>query len=466
MTSHTCDLLVTGALVVAEDGTFEANVAVEDGKIVSIGDDAPRAKRRIEADGLVLVPGGVDPHTHLNSDWPFPDERRPADDFAAGTRAAAAGGITTICDFVYHLGDESLHEAADRVRRDGEVGACIDFTLHVVVSELRASFEDEVEVLVEHGYPSFKFYTQLPDFVANASRYIDLFERIGSTGGLAMFHCEDAAIIDYCCRSLAAAGKVAPKHYPESKPSPVEDSATAWAINLASVARVPAYIVHLSSAAALDLASAARARGERVLVETRPVYLHLTVDRFDAPDEEAARYVGTPPLRTAFDAERLWTGLAGGEIAAVGSDHVGFTLGQKYCDGDTLHTVPKGMANLQTMLPMLYSEGVATGRITLEQFAAVTSTLPAKIFGLYPRKGAIREGADADLCLIDPDERRPVLAADLKSAADFEVFEGTEVTGWPTMTISRGTVVYEHGELLADAGRGEFVRGDRYEHIH
>jgi dihydropyrimidinase len=454
-----CDLLIAGAEVVAESGVRRTNVAVTGGIVESIGDEAPLAVRTIDGDGLVLLPGGVDPHTHLNSVWPFGEERRPADDFASGTRAAAAGGITTVCDFVYHLGGETLVEAAVRVDETAAAGACIDYALHVVVSELRDSFREEVEPLVEAGFPSFKFYTQLPDFVARAPQYIDLLHRIGAVGGLAMFHCEDADIIDYCCQSLAAAGKTAPRHYPESKPPEVEESATAWALNLSSVASVPAYIVHLSSAVALQLALDARARGADVLVETRPLYLHLTIDRFDAPDEEAAMYVGTPPLRTSADRDRLWSALGGGEIEAVGSDHVGFTRAQKYVPGDTLHTVPKGVANLESMLPMLYSDGVRSGRLTLERLAEVTSTLPAKIFGLYPRKGVIREGSDADFCLLDPNERRTISGRSLHSSADFDLFEGTEVVGWPVLTVSRGEVVFEDGVIRGRPGRGRFVPG-------
>jgi dihydropyrimidinase len=461
--SPVCDLLITGAEVVAEHGARQANVVVSDGVIAEIGDAAPRARRRIDAEGLVLLPGGVDPHTHLNSDWPFMDERRPADGFLTGTRAAAAGGITTVCDFVYHLGDEGLVDAAERVRRDAMATACVDVALHVVVSELRNSFAAELEPLVAAGFPSFKFYTQLSDFVRHAASYIDLFVGIGAARGLSMFHCEDAAIIDYCCRSLATAGKSAPRHYPESKPPEVEESATAWVLNLASVASVPAYIVHLSSSVALDLAVAARARGSAVIVETRPLYLHLTADSFDAPDEEAALFIGTPPLREDADRKRLWDGIATGEIEVVGSDHVGFTRAQKYCSGDTLHTVPKGVSNLETMIPMLYSEGVRTGRISLERLAQITSTGPAKIFGLYPRKGVIREGSDADLCLLDPNERRIVAGERHHSAADFDLFDGIEVTGWPVLTVSRGDIVYEQGAVRGEAGRGRFVPGEPFQ---
>jgi dihydropyrimidinase len=198
-----------------------------------------------------------------------------------------------------------------------------------------------------------------------------------------------------------------------------------------------------------------------VFVETRPLYLHLTTERFDADDAEAALYIGTPPLRGSGDRERLWEALGAGDINAVGSDHVGFTRNQKYRPGDTFETVPKGVANMESMLAMLYSDGVREGRISVEQLADVTATQPAKIFGLYPQKGVIREGSDADLCVFDPEKRRTVDAKRLHSAADFDLFEGLEVTGWPAVTVSRGEVVFEDGAVRAKRGRGQLVKGNR-----
>jgi len=457
-----CELLIAGATVVTETGGRETNVAVSNGIVEAIGPELPRASRTIDAEGLVLLPGGVDPHTHLNSAWPFPDERRPADDFRSGSRAAAAGGITTVCDFVYHLGDETLVEAANRVADCAAQDSCIDYSLHVVITELKPAFVDEIEQLISSGYPSFKFYTQLPDFVANAPGYIELLHQLADAGGLAMFHCEDASIIDYCCGVLTSAGKTSPRHYPASKPPQVEESATAWALNLAAVAGAPAYIVHLSSAGSLELALAARQSGNDVLIETRPLYLHLTDECFDASDAEAACFIGTPPLRSSRDRARLWQALEAGDINMVGSDHVGFTREQKYKPGDTFATVPKGVANMESMLAMLYSEGVRVGRLSLEQLADLTATQPAKTFGLYPQKGVICEGSDADFCLLDPLKRRKVDAKRLHSAADFDPFEGREVTGWPVLTVSRGEVVFEDGAVRAASGRGHLVKGNRY----
>lgn len=452
------DLLIRGGTVVTEEGPRSANVGIQNESIVLVSHELPPAHRVIDATDLLVLPGGIDAHTHFNSAWPFPDERRPADGFESGTRGAAAGGITTVGDFVYPLGDESLGEALERVKQDA-AGSYVDVALHMVVMSSADSVLAELDDVIAAGCPSFKFYTPDPDFIANRSAYLRILERIGSAGGVAMFHCEDAAIAERSRDRLVAAGHTAPRFYPKSKPVEAELAATIQALSMAAAVGVPAYIVHLSAAPVLDAAIAARARGATVFVETRPLYLYLTDDRFEADGPIAARYIGTPPLRTHEDRARLWDGLVAGEVDVVASDHVGFTAAQKYTPGDTFDTVPKGVANVESLLPMLYSEGVATGRMSLERFVQVIATNPARIFGLYPRKGTIAVGSDADLCLLNPNAHRILSGADLHSAADLELFEGTEVTSWPAYTISRGAIVYERGTLVAASGRGQFVRG-------
>ncbi|MFI5387453.1 MAG: dihydropyrimidinase [Fimbriimonadales bacterium] len=448
-----------GGTIVTEGGRRQTNVVVKDGAIVALTSDVLPAKRTIDATGLLVLPGGIDSHTHLNSVWPFPDERRPVDDFNSGTRGAAAGGITTVIDFVYALDDESLREACDRVVGDAASKSRIDFALHVVVMKYRDNVISEAHRLLDDGFTSFKFYTPDPDFAVNTTSYLRFLSSLRGTGAIAMFHCEDRAILDYCKEELFRSGRTSPRHYPASKPVEAEILSTAQAINLASVAGVPSYIVHLSAAAALDEAVLARARGSTVYIETRPLYLYLTEERFAAEDAIAARYVGTPPLRTTHDQARLWTSLASGEIDVVASDHVGFTNAQKYQVGDTFDSVPKGVANLETLLPMLYSEGVHGGRISIERLVQVIATNPARIFGLYPRKGTIEVGSDGDLCILDPKHSQTLRGSALHSAADLELFEGTVVTGYPAYTVSRGEVIFEAGQVAAAPGRGQFVPG-------
>jgi dihydropyrimidinase len=454
------DLVVRGGRVFSATGSLlDVNVVVDRGVITAVTTESPNAERVIDASGMLVLPGAIDAHTHLNSVWPFPDERRPADDFASGTRSAVAGGVTAVCDFVYPMPGESLRQAVDRVVSDANAKSHIDFGLHVVITTLEEGFLEELPAIVADGYPSFKFYTQLPDFVSRGPDYIRLLSRLAALDVVAMFHCEDAAIIDYCRSSLLKAGLTAPQHYPKSKPVEVEVAATALALNYCAVAGIPAYLVHLSAAGALAEAQLARKRGQKVFVETRPLYLYLTKERFSAEDAVAARYVGTPPLRDVDDKDQLWLGLASGDVDVVASDHVGFTLAQKHQPGDTFENVPKGVANLETIAPMLYSEGVAAGRITLERFVQLISTNPAKIFGLYPRKGAIAEGSDADLMILNPADKRTLTATDMHSASDFELFEGITVNGWPAFTISRGEVVYDGSVVLSQAGRGRLIKG-------
>lgn len=442
-----------------EDAIRDLNVVVDGGLISAVTTDASDARTVIDATGMLVMPGAIDAHTHLNSVWPFPDERRPADDFASGTRSAAAGGITTVCDFVYPMPGESLMQAIDRVVDDATAKSHIDFALHIVITTLEDGFIAELPAVVEAGFPSFKFYTQLPDFVTHGSKYIGLLSKLAELGVVAMFHCEDAALIDYHRLRLLGEGHTAPRYYPKSKPTQVEVAATAQALNYASAAGIPAYLVHLSSAGALSEARMARAMGHKVFVETRPLYLYLTEERFQAEDAVAAKYVGTPPLRSTEDQRQLWAGLASGEVDVVASDHVGFTRAQKHQSGDTFETVPKGVANLETIAPMLYSEGVVAGRISPRQFVKLVSTNPAKIFGLYPQKGVIAPGSDADIMIFNPADERTLAAAAMHSASDWELFEGMRVTGWPAYTISHGEVIYDGATVLSHPGRGRLAPG-------
>jgi dihydropyrimidinase len=457
--SRHVDLLVRNGLVVTSRGTEVTNIGIADGLIVGLGDRHWQATAEIDATGLIVLPGGVDPHTHLNH-WPFGDERSPEDDFGSGTRAAVAGGITTVCDFVYTLDTDSTLDTITRLENEAGATSRADFTFHIAITTLREETFDEVPAIIDAGFSSFKFYTQLDDYTARGTDYLRLLELIGKLGGTAMFHCEDRALIEYCGTVLRRDGHVSPRYYPEAKPIEIEAAATAQALSYAAVTGVPAYIVHLSSAAALEQVRAARSRGAKVFVETRPLYLYLSDRCFDTIDAEAALYVGTPPLRTDHDREQLWRSLTHGEIDTVGSDHVGFTRAQKYHVGDSFETVPKGVSNMQTMIPMLYSEGVRAGRLTLQQLAATVAGNPARIFGLYPRKGTIALGSDADLCLLDPKSSRPVASAEMHSASDFDLFEGWNVVGWPVMTLLRGRIAFADGEFALPAGSGRLVVGE------
>ena len=451
------DLAIRGADVVLGGSAVRADLGIRDGRIASIG-SVDEALAELDASGTLILPGVVDVHCHLNAERSFLGGRRPLDNFASGTRAAAAGGITTMCDFVHKLDDMSLVESAEHVARTAGQVAVVDFGLHVVIGSADAAPAQMVADLVAAGFPSFKFYTFASDFVRRGSAYVRILETIAGQGGLAMFHCEDDALLDYFREARHRARKSAVSVYPESKPPSVEASATARALQWSQAAGVRAYIVHLSSRDALSEVRAARGRGADVSVETRPLYLHLTEDAYRQPDARAARFVGTPPLRSTADVEALWQALRDGEIQTVGSDHIGYSLEEKYRPGDDFDAVPKGMANLETWVGLLYSEGVRAGRISLQTFVDVTSAGPARIFGMSPQKGRIAVGADADLCLLDPARHVRLGPSPKQSASDFDVFEGWEATGWPVITISRGEVVWRDDDVVAPPGRGQLVR--------
>lgn len=449
------DLVIRGGTVATAAAVGRADVGVEGGRIVQVGLNLPPGQDEIDATGLYVLPGGVDVHTHLNG---FEHaERRPADDFLAGTRGAAAGGVTTLCDFAYQRSGGTLRAALDEALTSARGQAIIDYSFHTVVVDPTPDAIAEVAGLVADGFPSFKFFTDRSRFVHRGGDYLRLLRAVAGAGGLAMFHCEDGDLLDYCTRRLLDAGETGLAHYPASRPREVEVAATARVMQIVALTGVSAYIVHCSCAAALAETRAARARGLPVSVETRPIYLYLTEERYDQADREAAKYVGVPPLRDRDDQAALWRALRSGDIQTVATDHVGYATAAKYHEGDTFADVPPGMSNLETLLPMLYSEGVRTGRISLERFVELISTNPAKLFGLYPRKGTIAPGADADLCIFDPEKRVVIDAAAMHGGSDYDVYQGFEVTGWPAITISRGEVIFRDGEVVGAPGRGRTI---------
>jgi len=450
------DLVIRNGTVVTTAGSGNADVGVEQGRIVQVGGAMTGARREIDATGMLVLPGGVDPHVHLNPVGTSGPHRR-ADDLFSGTRAAAAGGVTTICDFAYQERGSDLRGAVAAARQGADQQCIVDYGLHPVVYDPSETAIADVAGLVAAGYPSFKVFTVNAAFERQAADYLRLLAAVGAAGGLAMLHCEDRTMIDFCTHRLLEAGQTGVEYYPASRPREAEVSATERALHLAALAGVPAYLVHVSCNAAVDVARRARRNGQRVFVETRPIYLYLTDAAYARPEGDGALYVGQPPLRDAADVAALWNGLATDEIQVVATDHVGWLRQNKQEPGMTFATVPAGMPNLETLMPMLYSEGVRTGRISIEQFVGLISTNPARIMGLYPRKGTIAPGADADIAVWDPRRTRTIRAAEMHSAADFDIFEGFSVTGWPALTLSRGEVVYDGHRAVESAGRGRFV---------
>ena len=445
------DLAVRGGAVITASSCYRADVGVRDGRIVQIGGN-PSADCEIDASGMFVMPGGIDMHVHLTA-AKFPEgELRWADDFESGTRAAAAGGITTVGNMTFPQPGESLLDLVQRTTEESEKMAMVDFVLHPVLLDPSQRALKELPELAQRGQTSIKIFMVMSTFDNRASEYLQAMRLAGELGMLPLIHCEDGCIVSHLTERLVSLGRSGPEAFPASRPVFSEEAAVARVIGFAEAAEVPVYIVHLSSAAALEACHRARARGVPVYVETRPLYLHLTEDVLAGPD--GAKYTGQPPLRSNADASALWNGLWGGDIQTFCTDHAPWMLEEKLDPELTVETFRPGVADLDTLLPMLFSEGVKKERISVHRFVEITSTNAARLFGLFPRKGTIAVGSDADITVWNPGEKRVIDSQQTQTNADFSPYEGWEVTGWPAITISRGEVVFQDGKIVGRPGHG------------
>jgi dihydropyrimidinase len=452
MSDRPCDLVVRGGTIVNSGGRSEADVGIREGRVAQIGGSMTGA-REIDARGLLLLPGGVDPHVHLHVEEIDPGEPDWVDDYESGSRAALAGGITTLGNMSYVLPWETI---ADRMRAETALvakQAIADVFFHAAIIAPTAETVAEVAPTVAAGHTSMKIFMSLPTFEAHAPQFAGVMKAAAEAGGITLVHCEDLPTIECCTAMLAREAKTALRHYAESRPVESEIVATDRAIAMCRATRAPTYIVHLSSARALEACAAARDEGLPVYVETRPLYLYLTADRY--ADAEGALYVAQPPLRGEHDVAALWRGLVDGSIDTVASDHAPWTRELKMDPKLDIRHARPGVAELDTMLPLLYTEGVVPGRISLERFVDLTSTNAARLFGLYPRKGVIAVGSDADIVVWETRERRTIRDADLLSRAGHSVYHGRELAGWPRTTIRRGEIVFDGGKVLGAPGSGQ-----------
>jgi dihydropyrimidinase len=450
-----CDLVIRGGIVVTAAASGQADIGIRDGVIGQIG-GAMRGRREIDAAGRYVLPGGVDIHVHL-SQAARPEAGRElwVDDFWTGSRAAIAGGVTTIGNMTFQWAGERLKDALDRDLAAARRDAAVDFVLHPVLTEPTPAAAEEVAGLAARGHTSLKIFMSRDNFDVEIDGYMRAMRAAAETGLVTLVHCEDGALQRFLKARLIAEGRGSLRYYADSRPDYTEAAATERAIGIARATGAAIYVVHLSSSAALARCRAARALGLPVYVETRPLYLYLTRERFEEPD--GPKYTGAPPLREQADIDAMWAGLRNGDIDAVCTDHAPWTLRQKTDPSLTVATVRNGVADLETLMPMLFSEGVRTGRISLSRFVELTSTNVAKIFGLYPRKGTIATGSDADLVVWDAESSRTVDGASMQSRAGYSVYDGREVRGWPVFTISRGEVVLDGTQIAVERGRGRWI---------
>ncbi|HUY99382.1 MAG TPA: amidohydrolase family protein [Thermomicrobiaceae bacterium] len=440
------DLVIRGGEVVNAGSRAVADVGIADGRVFALGGDL-QAREEIDATGKLLLPGAIDAHVHLSGNW--------VDDYTSGSAAALAGGVTTVGSMTRIPSGETPLTALGREADTVLEQAIADVFLHPIIADVTPETLAEIPALLAGGCNTIKYFMSTPRFDPQALAFLEATRLAGESGLLTMIHCEDHAIIAEATARLTASGNTSLRYYPESRPVVSEVVATQRAVAIAETTGAPVYLVHLSSKRALEVCAEAQARGVPVYVEVRPLYLYFTRERFDEP--EGPKYLGQPPLREQDDVDALWDGIRQGAVHTVCTDHAPWTLEQKLAADHNLTALRPGMENLQTLLPMLYSEGVRTGRISLDRLVEVLSTNTAKLFGLYPRKGTISVGADADIVVFDPEWSRVIDRSMVKSRAGHSVYEGWEVTGWPAITLRRGEVVVRDDDVVGTAGSGRLV---------
>jgi dihydropyrimidinase len=457
------DTIIRNGSVVTATDTYTADVAIVNGKITAVGTDLPtqNAGRILDATGKLILPGGIDVHTHL--DMPF-GGTTSADDFETGTRAAAFGGTTTLIDFAIQYKGQSLRQAFDTWMSKAANKAVCDYAFHCIVTDVSGGQLSEMNDLVHEGVTSFKLFMAYPGvFMLDDGSIFKALQTTAKNGGMVCMHAENGSAIDVIVQQALAEGKRAPKYHALTRPTTAEAEAVGRAIALAEMAGAPIYIVHLSCNDALEKIREARDRGLPVYAETCPQYLYLSLENMEAPGFEGAKYVFTPPLREKWNQEKLWNGLKHDHLQVVSTDHCPFCFKeQKEMGRDDFTKIPNGGPGVEHRMSLIYSGGVATGRFNVNRFVELVSTTPAKLFGLYPRKGTIAVGSDADLVIFDPHRKHTISAATHHMRVDYSMFEGIQVTGMPDVVLSRGRVVIENDKFLGRAGQGEFLRRATY----
>jgi len=451
--------IITGGTVVTASDQYNADILIENGKITRIGLNIQEdGAEVVDASGQYVFPGGIDPHTHLA--MPF-NNTLTDDDWETGTKAAAFGGTTTIIDFCITTGENQLKNAVNRWHDNARDKAVIDYGFHLMVGELNDDTLRQLpEVLESEGITSIKvFLAYAREFQASDRTLFQAFKVGKETGALVMVHCENGSVINELVDEALANGQTEPKYHYLTRPPQLEGEATKRAIELANLAGTRLYVVHVTCKESVDEIISARNKGYDVYGETCPPYLLLDQTYLEQPGFEGAKYVWSPPLRERANQEVLWNALKSKQLQTIGSDHCSFSFnGKKQLGINDFSKIPNGGPFIEDRFSVLYSEGVAKGRITLQDFVAMISTNSAKLFDIYPKKGTIAVGSDADIVLFDPNVIRTISAENHHMAVDYNAFEGFEVTGEPVSVMVRGEWVVKDKEFVGSLGSGKYLR--------
>ncbi|GAK72044.1 dihydropyrimidinase [Agrobacterium rubi TR3 = NBRC 13261] len=459
------DTVIKHGTVVTASDTFVSDVGIKDGRIVALAAELTDAGEVIDATGLFVLPGGIDSHVHL--DQPSGDGIVMADDFDSGTRSAAIGGNSTVLAFCMQEKGQSLREALKVYHAKAEGKCHVDVSFHLVITDPTAEvLGQELPALVEDGYTSLKVFMTYEGLRLRDDEILATLDTARRTGALVMVHCENEDAIRYLIGRHEEDGKFEPKYHATTRPIAAEREATHRALSLAEIVDVPIVIVHVSNREAMEEIRRARQRGQKIAGETCPQYLMLTADDLDQSEMEGAKYVCSPPPRDKASQDACWEGLEQGVFGLFSSDHCPFRFDDpegKLNEKGKRHFrwIPNGIPGVATRLPILFSEGVMKGRIDINQFVAVTSTNHAKLYGLYPRKGTIAVGADADIALWDPNKRVTLTNDMLHHGADYTPYEGLDIRGWPVRLLLRGNTIVEDGHFAQQMGQGGYLRRDR-----
>ncbi len=450
-------LIKNGRIVTAVDD-YHADILIEDETISVIGKTLDiEADLTIDAAHKLVIPGGIDPHTHM--ELPF-GGTEASDDFRTGTIAAAHGGTTTIIDFAVQYKGQSLLEGVDNWHKKAEGKTAIDYGFHLITTDLEDNQIEEMYKVMDEGVTSFKMFMAYPGvFLVDDATIFRAMSAAGARGGLICMHAENGIVINEIIKRALAQGRTAPKYHALTRPTRAEAEGVHRAIAIAEMAEAPVYIVHLSCADALEQVREARDRGLPAFAETCPQYLFLSYDNYEEPDFEGAKYVMTPPLREKWNQAELWKGLKTDDLQVISTDHCPFCMKeQKELGKDDFSKIPNGAPGVEHRVPLIYNGGVVENRISLNRFVELTSTAAAKMFGLFPKKGTIAVGSDADIVIFDPEKEQIISAKTHHMNVDYSAYEGKTIKGVVETVLSRGRVVIDNGEYKGKPGDGSFLK--------